>query len=331
MNSAGTIPAQVVFTRGPLEESVHRVHVAVVNAEGRPLTSCGNANLVTFPRSSSKPFQAIPLALAHPDLPLDELAIACASHAGTPEHLQVVRRLLDRAGLDERALQCGTHPPFDPTAQAELIRTGQRLTPLHHNCSGKHAGMLLTCVTRGEDISGYVETTHPLQQEIHRLHAELGGTDDVRAGRDGCSVPALAMSVWAGARLFARLAAPGGPYAVALERVYSAMTAHPFLVAGGGRLDTELMPRVVGCASKMGAEGYFGLALRDTPHGPLGVAIKIEDGGERARPYATLAVLDALGVAYDPVLRDLYPGELKNFAGHVVGEVRVRMELSGQA
>ena len=187
--------------------------------------------------------------------------------------------------------------------------------------------MLLACVTRGLSTHDYTEPHHPLQREIVALHAELGGTDDVRVGRDGCSVPALALTLEAGARLFARLAQPAGQHADALDRVYRAMTAHPDLIAGRGRLDTELMPRVPGCASKMGAEGYFGLALRETPHGPLGVAIKVQDGTERGRAPATLALLEALGVTVSEELKELYPAELRNFAGHVVGGVRVEMEL----
>lgn len=324
-------PGEVVFSRGALRESVHRVHVAVVGEGGALLSSCGDANLVMFPRSSSKPFQAVPLAETLPELPPEELAIACASHAGTPRHLEVVKRVLARAGLDASALRCGTHPPFDALAQADLIRAGEAPTVLHHNCSGKHAGMLLSCVRRGLDLETYTEADHPLQREIAALHAQLGGTPEVRVGRDGCSVPALALPLHGGARLFARLAAPQGEHAAALERVFAAMTAHPDLIAGAGRLDTELMPRVPLCASKMGAEGYFGLALRATPHGPLGVAIKVEDGGERARAHATLAVLDALGVAYGAELPSLYPRELHNFAGHLVGEVRVKVALAFSA
>ncbi|AFZ68130.1 asparaginase [Deinococcus peraridilitoris] len=321
-------PGEVIFSRGELPESVHRVHVAVVNAAGQLVASCGDAALVMFPRSSSKPFQAIPLAEAAPDLSSDELAIACASHAGTQRHLSVVERLLRRAGLDESALQCGTHAPFDPDAQAQLVRTGTPPSTLHHNCSGKHAGMLLTCRLRGLDLTSYTAAQHPLQREIAALHAALGAVDEVRVGRDGCSVPALALPLEAGARLFARLAAPEGPHEAALERVFAAMTLHPELIAGTRRLDTELMPRVPGCASKMGAEGYFGLALRDTPQGPLGVAIKIEDGSERARAHATLAVLNALGVPFSPELADLYPAALHNFAGYPVGEVQTEIHLA---
>jgi len=321
---------RVVFTRGGLDESAHRVHVAVANEDGELVASAGNADVVTFPRSSSKPFQALPLAQAIPDLPADELAVACASHAGTDEHLRVVRKLLDRAGIGVDALQCGVHMPFDAGAAAALVRAGHAPTPLHHNCSGKHAGMLLTCVTRGLDTTEYTSAEHPLQREVRSLHARLGGlpgAESVRVGRDGCSVPAMAVSLRAGASLFARLAAPSGAYAEALERVFQAMRSHPLLVAGVGRLDTELMPRVPGCVSKMGAEGYFGLALRETPRGPLGVAIKVEDGAERARAPVTLAVLRALGVPYDADLDSVYPAVLRNFAGLEVGSVRADVAL----
>ena len=120
---------QVMYTRGEHPESQHDVHVVVVDAQGRRLAHCGDAELLTFPRSSSKPVQALPLALAAPELPLDELAIACASHAGTPRHLAVVERLLARSGSSAANLRCGTHPPFDPDAAADLIRRGERAHP----------------------------------------------------------------------------------------------------------------------------------------------------------------------------------------------------------
>ncbi|WP_245588512.1 asparaginase [Deinococcus pimensis] len=324
---SGPVAGEVVFWRGGMRESAHRVHVAVVDPSGHLVASAGDADLVTFPRSSSKPVQALPLAEAVPDLSTEELAIACASHAGTDEHLRVVRRLLERAGLGPGALRCGTHPPFDADAALALACRGEAPGALHHNCSGKHAGMLLTCVARGWPVEGYTEPDHPLQQEILMLHAELGGTDDVIAGRDGCSVVAVATHLHAAGRIFARFAAPSGPHAGTLERVFTAMSGHPFLIAGRGRLDTELMPRVAGAMSKMGAEGFFGLALRETARGPLGVAIKVEDGGERARAHVTLAVLEALGVEVQGELYDLYPRVLTNFAGYEVGEVTVNLPL----
>jgi len=324
-----TAVGQVIYTRGEHPESQHDVHVAVVDVQGRLLAHCGDAELLTFPRSSSKPVQALPLALAAPELPLDELAIACASHAGTPQHLAVVERLLARSGSSVTDLRCGTHPPFDPDVAADLIRRGERPTPLHHNCSGKHAGMLLACTLSGWSREGYTEPDHPLQRRIRELHAELAGLslDEVRVGTDGCSVPAFALPLSSAARLFARLAAPGGESAAGLERIFQAMQAHPFLIAGPGRLDTTLMPLVPGLAAKMGAEAFYGLALRQTPHGPLGVAFKVIDGGERARAPLTLALLEALGLPLTDELRTLAPSQQFNWAGREVGQVQVRLPL----
>ncbi|MCP2015002.1 L-asparaginase II [Deinococcus sp. HSC-46F16] len=321
---------QVVFTRGGVDESIHTVHVAVVDGAGEVVAACGAAGLVTFPRSSSKPVQALPLALAVPELPDDELAIACASHTGTPEHLAVVERLLARSGSTVADLRCGTHPPFDPGAAADLIRRNEKPTPLHHNCSGKHAGMLLACVRHGWPREGYAEHGHPLQVRIRELHAELGGValEAVQAGTDGCSVPAFALPLDATARMFARLAAPQGELTPALERIFAAMTAWPFLIAGPGRLDTTLMPLVPGLAAKMGAEAFYGMALRETPRGPLGVAFKVADGGERARPHVALAVLEALGVSVTPEMRTLAPATLSNWAGRGVGTVEAHVGLT---
>ena len=319
----------VTYTRGGQAESRHDVHLAVVTADGHLLAHCGDADRLTFPRSSSKPVQAFPLAIAVPDLPQDELAIACASHAGTSAHLAVVQRLLERSASSVDDLRCGTHPPFDPDAAAELIRQGQSLTPLHHNCSGKHAGMLLACVRLGWPREGYTEVSHPLQVRIRELHAELAGVplDAVLVGTDGCSVPAFALPLRGTARLFARLASPGGDHAAGLERTFQAMTAHPFLIAGPERLDTTLMPLVPGLAAKMGAEAFYGLALRNTPRGPLGLAFKVLDGGERARPHVALAVLEALGIPITEAMRGLAPHIQHNWAGREVGTVDVHLPL----
>ena len=323
-------PARVVFTRGAVDESIHEIHLAVVDAQGTPVASCGDPGLITFPRSSSKPVQALPLALAAPELPPGELAIACASHAGTPEHLTAVSRLLERSGSTVADLRCGTHPPFDAAVAAALIRAGERPTPLHHNCSGKHAGMLLSCALNGWPKEGYTEHGHPLQLRIRQLHAELGGIDleQVEAGTDGCSVPAFALPLDAVARIFARLARPSGEHALALERIFAAMTAHPLLVAGPGRLDTMLMPLVPGLVAKMGAEAFYGMGLRQTPRGPLGVAFKVMDGGERARAHVALAVLETLGLPLTPELRALAPATLHNWAGREVGGVRVELPMA---
>ena len=319
----------VTFTRGGQDESRHTVHAAAVTPDGRVLASCGDPELLSFPRSSSKPVQALPLALAAPDLPQDELAIACASHSGTPEHLAVVLRLLERSGSSVADLRCGTHPPFDTGAATDLVRRGQAPTPLHHNCSGKHAGMLLTCVRLGWPKDTYTDPAHPLQVQIRQLHADLAGVQlsAVHAGTDGCSVPAFALPLHGAARIFARLAAASGEHAGALGRIFGAMTAHPFLIAGPGRLDTTLMPLVPGLAAKMGAEAFYGLALRDTPHGPLGVAFKVLDGGERARPHMALALLEALGVPTTAALRELAPATHFNWAGREVGTVEVHLPL----
>ncbi|GGL08272.1 asparaginase [Deinococcus radiotolerans] len=330
LDHAGT-PGAVTYRRGGLDESRHEIHVAVVTPGGQLLGACGDPALVTFPRSTSKPVQALPLALAAPDLPADELAIACASHAGTPAHLEVVTRLLARSGSRVEDLRCGTHPPFDAHAAAELICAGQSPTPLHHNCSGKHAGMLLSCVLNGWSREGYAAPDHPLQVRIRQAHAELAGVEpgEVQAGTDGCSVPAFALPLTGMARVFARLADPDA--APALRRIAAAMTAHPDLVAGPGRLDTTLMPQVDGLVTKMGAEGFFGLGLRESRRGPVGVAFKIVDGGERARPHVALAVLEALGVPLTPAARALAPVTQHNWAGREVGEVRVTLPWTWHA
>jgi L-asparaginase II len=325
-NPMNNLLGQVIYTRGGQPESWHEFHVAIVDTASQLRFFCGDANLISFPRSSSKPIQALPLAMAVPDLPSDELAIACASHAGTQKHVAVVQRLLARSGSDLSDLQSGAHPPFDPEAHAELIRLDQNPTALHHNCSGKHAGMLLACITLGWSRRGYTQPLHPLQVRIRELHAELAGLplEAVQLGTDGCSLPTFALPLHGMARAAAQLATPND---TALERVFQAMRAQPFLVAGVDRLDSSLMPLVPGMASKMGAEGFYLMMLRETPFGPLGVAIKILDGAERARPYTALAVLEALGMPVTAEMRSLAPDVIRNAAGLEVGTVETRLRL----
>ena len=211
-------------------------------------------------------------------------------------------------------LLCGAHIPLGKESAQRMIRAGEEPTPLHNNCSGKHAGMLLACQLLGYPKEGYVEPEHPLQRRIveHVLEICRVSREQVGLGVDGCSVPAFHMPLSAAARGYAALADPraaGLPaeVAAALDRVVRAMTGAPVMVAGRGRFTTRLMEvtggRVLG---KEGAEGFYGLAVR----GPvaLGIAVKIADGGERCRDGVVLDVLRELG--------SLSGAEFEELAGH---------------
>ena len=281
----------VVSARGGREEARHRVH-AVAISDGRILAEAGDAGLVTFFRSSAKPFQALPLVRARPDLDDAEVAIACASHLHRPDQLAPVRSLLAKAGASEDDLECGPEP-----------------TRLEHNCSGKHAGMLLLCRERGWPTDGYRLPGHPCQEAARVEVAAAAEVDpaSVPSAVDGCGVVTFALPLERMATAFARLELLDGG-----RRAADAMRARPELVRGDGAPDTELM-RLGGWVAKGGAEGLL-CAARDG----LGIALKVEDGAQRPLGPALAAFLERLGFEAG----ELGHSEVTNSRGEAVGEVR---------
>lgn len=338
----------VEVTRGDVIESVHFGAVAVADASGRLVGSWGDPEAVTFLRSSAKPFQALPLlesgAADAFGLTERELAIVCASHSGTDEHVDLVSRLQAKAGVKESDLRCGTHPPYDDATRRRLAAEGKPPSPNRHNCSGKHTGMLTQARYLSEPIDSYEARGHPVQIRILQAFAEMCGLDpqDVHIGVDGCSVPTFAVPLRAAAAAYARLADPSSlspQRAAACRRIMTAMTAHPDMVAGPGRFDTLLMQAAGGrVLCKGGAEGYRGMALAPGAFAPgspaLGIAMKISDGdlgklsdsppGQRAGARAALTALIDLGALDDRAVRALAqfgPEPVTNFRGILVGEV----------
>jgi L-asparaginase II len=324
-------------------ESWHFGVAAVVTPEGTRVGQIGDpgaAETATYLRSAAKPFQALPLLLAGGaerfSLDAADLALICASHGGTPEHTRRALSLLERGGFGVADLLCGTHPPFDRPAAQALERRGEAPSPLHSNCSGKHAGMLLACRLLDLPTASYVEPDHPLQERILTQLAAILGCDrrEIGIGVDGCSVPSFHLPVEAAARGYAALADPeaaGLPPAVtvAVNRVVAAMTGAPEMVAGPGRFTTRLMEvtggRVLG---KEGAEGFYAAAVR----GPvaLGMAVKIADGGERCRDGVVLDLLRQMGALSGEefaALEEYYRPVLRSCRGVAVGEVTPEVEL----
>lgn len=329
------------MTRGRAVESVHLGVVAVVDPDGCPIGRCGDPAYPIVVRSSVKPFQVLPLLLAGGGeafgLEDADVALACSSHSGTEAHAERARGMLVRAGLSEAALGCGAHRPFDAESAAELDRAGVAPTALHNNCSGKHAAMLVGCLATGLPTAGYLAYDHPYQRRIALEIAACCGLDGEAlgpAGVDGCGAPTFELPALALARGFAKLAAPdperrGSPRAAALARVARAMGEHPGMVAGPGRFTTALIAttggRVIG---KEGAEGVYGLAIRGPL--PMGAALKIADGGERARDTVVLELLHQLGALSGEELARLAPfyrPELRNHRGLAVGEIVAELEL----
>jgi len=311
--------------------------VAAVAPDGRLIARLGDPKLVTFLRSSAKPFQALPLVLAGGvekfDLDGSDLALICASHAGLPIHTQRARSILERGGFTPEDLQCGVHFPYDEAVTRELQRRGEEPSVLHNNCSGKHAGMLLSCRLHGWPWADYLDPEHPLQRRIRREVATVCGADPRGIAIDGCSAPTFALELEQAALGYAALADPperlGDERVAALRRIAEAMTEHPEMVSGPGRFTTRLMEvtggRILG---KEGAEGFYCLAVR----GPvaLGVALKVADGGERARPAVVIEVLRQLGVLSGEEIDELQPfyrTPLLNHRGVEVGRLMPDLEL----
>lgn len=331
-------------TRGGIVESQHFGAVAVVDPRGRLVVSYGNPDLVTFLRSSAKPFQALPFVEAggveHFQLTDRELAVMCASHSGTDEHVAAVSGMQAKIGVSEAHLQCGAHRPYDAPTATELIRRGEKWTPLRHNCSGKHTGMLAHAALRGAALETYLADDHPVQQAILQAFAEMCDLPPqaVVVGIDGCSAPNFAVPLRNAALAFARLADPDGlgeKRAAALRHIYRAMTSHPEMVGGPGVFDSEVM-RVAGgtVLSKGGAEGFQALAVQ-TAAGALGIAFKVADGDAarikdtdpngRVRPLVALSLLRDLGALDERQLAELAPFDrrpLTNFRKLLIGELR---------
>ena len=327
--------AEVV--RGGLVESVHHGSVAVVDTEGRLVAEAGDPERFLYFRSSAKPIQAIPLVESGAadafGLTPAELALCCASHSGTVRHQEQVAALLAKLDLDESALRCGAPYPYDPKTGA-LVGAGQLpRSPLGCDCSGKHSGMIATCLHRGLPIDSYLEPDHPLQREILGLVAELCEipADGMPVAIDGCSLPTFGARLIDFARAWAHIAAPTA-HAEALTRLRAAMVAHPENVAGESTLDTDLMRAGRGTiVAKTGAEGLICLAL---PERGLGMAIRIADGSFRALRVVVEAVLRALGAVDDATLAAILPAgdrELRNHNKLLVGEIQATPALQVHA
>ncbi len=284
----------VEVRRNGVVEARHRVHAVAVRG-GEVVAAAGDPQLVCFMRSSSKPFQALPLVRARDDLAEDETAIACASHHDTPEQVEAARKLLAHARATEDDLELG-------------LQEGRPPLKIHHNCSGKHAGMLALCDTQGWEKRGYHLPEHPVQRGCRAAHVEAAEAEPLDTAADGCGVVTFALPLWRMAHAYSRLESlPGG------DRIAAAMRARPDLVGGPDGVDFLLMRDAPGWLAKGGAEG---LLCAVGPDG-LGVALKSEDGASRPHAPALAAFLAPLGVAVE----SLAEVPLVNSRGEHVGAI----------
>jgi L-asparaginase II len=324
----------VEVVRGAVVESSHRVHAAVVDAEGRLRAFAGDAEHVTYLRSAAKPLQALPLvddgAFERYGLTLEELALCCGSHSGSAEHVRAAESILARAGVSAEALACGPHPPFDDDARRALQEAGLEAGRLHNNCSGKHAGMMVLARAHGWEPAGYERREHPVQG---RMLAEVARwtqlpEEAIALAVDGCGVVCFALPLHHVALAFAGLAAAARRGDRGPSAVVEAMTTYPVMVAGEGRLCTDLIRAAGGrLFAKVGAEGVYCVGV---PGAELGIALKVEDGATRAVAPAIAGILRELDLISEDELGRLLPhvfAEIVNTRGEVVGQVRPRVTL----
>ena len=330
----------VKVTRGNIIESIQYGAFIVVNSHGEMLLQGGNPELLTYPRSSMKPFQALPFierggAEAFNFSP-QEISIMCASHSGTKLHREVLLKMHEKIGTSENDLACGVHWPGDAKTRDEMKKAGLEPTSFCHNCSGKHTGMLAHALLRGWSIEEYLDPQHPVQVVIRETLAEMVGLepDEMPLGMDGCSAPVYGIPLCNMAHGVALLADPMGldaKRADACRKITSALMAYPVMVAGPGKFDTDLMTVANGkLFCKSGAEGYQiigvmpGVIHKDSPG--LGIAMKISDGdpGSRARSAVSLNILKSLGVLDESDLENLEPHSsniVRNWQKKTVGKI----------
>ncbi len=355
-----TVAPLFEVTRGDIVESVHYGSIAVVNANGKLISSYGDPQTVTFLRSSAKPFQVLPFVerggVEYFGFTPRELAIACASHEGSDLHVQTVEGIQKKVGVEESQLQCGVHLPSDVEAFKSLIRNNQQPTPNQNNCSGKHTAMLAHARMRELPLENYLDIHHPIQQDILASFAEMCRVplNEVQLGTDGCSAPNFAVPLYNAALAMARLCDPrelSETRSSACRKITSAMTTYPEMVSGYGEFDEQLMRVGEGkIVCKRGAEGYQLVGLLPGILSPglpanspgIGIALKVSDGdaarmsldlvqSTRVRPAVALEILHQLGALsskQEQALAAFGPVKpIKNHRGIVTGQSRPVFEL----
>jgi L-asparaginase II len=308
-----TDPIVVEVVRSGFVESVHRGRVAVTGPDGKLLAGIGAELAPMYPRSSSKPLQAVGMLRAGLDLDGALLSLVSASHSGEPFHVDGVRAVLAGCGLDESALQTPADWPLDDAVREAAIRAGGRQQPIYMNCSGKHAGMLATTVALGGDVATYRDPDNATQLAILRTIDDLAGEQAGNLAVDGCGAPLFALTLYGLARAFGSLArATDGEE----RRVADAIRAHPEYTSGTTRDELALHRAIPGLVGKAGAEAVYAVGLPDG----RGVALKITDGNPRARAVLMAAVLQRLG--YDHPTLDEQASAPVLGHGERVGEIR---------
>lgn len=277
-----------VQTRGDAVESIHYGSLVTTAPDGAVTATLGDGQAGFYPRSALKPLFAVAMVRAGLNLGSEQLALAAASHSGSERHQQVAASTLAGAGLDASVLANSTDLPYGVEERKAWLRDGNGPTRLAQNCSGKHAALVALCVQRGWPVEGYLDTTHPINELLRSTVEELTGEAVGATSTDGCGTPVYTLSLAGVARAFGRLASAAE--GTAERAVADAMRTHPELVAGEGRDVTDVMRAAPGLLAKDGFEGIQAIGLADG----TGLALKISDGGDRARMPVAAAALTRL-------------------------------------
>ena len=317
--------------RGDLIESIHQGDIAVVDDKGDMFSELGNSSKITYWRSAAKPVQVLPVitsgAADKYNLNDKELAVMCASHSGEQEHVDVVKGILDKIGLDQSALLCGTHPPVNKKSARRIWKNGDEPTTLHNNCSGKHAGLLTLCKFYDWNLEDYFKLDHPLQSLLMDTVSEITGypREKIYTGEDGCGVVVFGMPLKNMAYAFARLANPQSlpsKYRKAAERITKSMEKFPKIVGGSKRFNSKLLEITNGSmVAKSGAQGIFCVGIHKEH---LGIAIKVADGSSKGVKPVTVETLKQLNLLTDENLAQLekyHHFPVKNHRNHEVGKI----------
>lgn len=313
---------QVEVRRGEHLESLHDVDVSVCDDQGKSILSYGNPNIRCFPRSATKPIQALALfsSGAHKkwNLTSAEWALACASHHGEPEHIQVVQNWLSRVGLTVSDLECGTHGPYNHKSSENLLRGGKTFSAIHNNCSGKHTGFLCDALALGAPTKGYIQFDHPVQKLVTKMTSEFCGLslDAEDSAIDGCGIPTFCFPLIKMAQGFAAFSKDSEG-----RQILSWALENPVLTSGSDQFPTLVMKRLNHQVFvKVGAEGVMGVYF---PKEAWGLAVKARDGAARAAEVATAHVLKDLGYLTEADTAFLAP-QKTNWAGRSVSVLKAR-------
>ncbi|MDN3497496.1 asparaginase [Planococcus sp. APC 4015] len=309
--------------RSGFVESRHLGVAIVLAPDGTVAEKLGDVSALVLPRSSLKPLQALACLTAGASLEGERLGMSTASHSGTDRHVEVVRGILNSAGLDEDALGCPAAWPGDQATRDEMVRELGSPTRIRMNCSGKHAAMLATCVANGWDTASYLEVNHPLQMHIREVIERLTGEKLAAPAIDGCGAPVYALTLFGLARAIHRVGTSSTTSPFALHRtagtLVQAVRDNPWTIDGPGRPDTIVIEKL-GVFAKGGAEGVMVMVA---PDGTT-VALKILDGSGRAATAVALRLLERAGaLAASDVADTLSALPLSiHGGGSVVGAIR---------